>query len=66
MGCLRELAEKYPDIRKLLFDANDELLDQPLNHVAVFINGVAVPPDALGSAVNDGDEIDIAYVVLGG
>ncbi|UCD09356.1 MAG: MoaD/ThiS family protein [Dehalococcoidales bacterium] len=66
IGCLKELAEKYPDIQKLIFDSKGTLLNQSLNHVTVFINGVAVHPDELASRVNDGDEMDLTYVILGG
>ena len=64
--CLKELAEKYPGIQKLIFDSKGTLLNQSLNHVAVFINGVAVHPDELSSRVNDGDELELSYVILGG
>ena len=66
IGCLRELVKKYPAIQKLLFDSEGEWLIQSLNHIAVFINGVAIHPNELTSKVNDGDEMDLSYVILGG
>lgn len=66
IGCLRELAEHYPGIKKLIFDSEGELLYQSLNHVAVFVNGIAIHPEELSSKVNDGDEMDLTYVILGG
>ncbi|OGN91154.1 MAG: hypothetical protein A2158_05485 [Chloroflexi bacterium RBG_13_46_14] len=66
IGCLRELVEKYPGIKKVLFDTEGELLYEPLNHVLVIINGVAIHPDEFTGEVNDGDEMDLTYMVLGG
>ncbi len=66
IGCLRELVEKYPEIKKLIFDSEGELLYQSLNHIAVFINGVAIHPNELVNQLNDGDELDLSYVILGG
>ena len=66
IGCLRELVEKYPEIKKLLFDSEGELLYHSLNHIAVFINGNAIRPDEFADQLNDGDEMDLTYVILGG
>jgi molybdopterin converting factor small subunit len=66
IGCLKELAEKYPEIGKLLFNSEGELFNHTLNQVAVFINGVAIHPDEMTSEVNDGDVVDLTYVILGG
>lgn len=64
--CLKKLTEKFEGIKLVLFDNKGEIQIQPLNHVAVFKNGVAIEPDEYLNEVDDGDELDLIYVILGG
>ncbi len=64
--CLKKLTEKFSGMKLVLFDNKGEIQFQPLNHVAVFKNGVAIEPDEYSDKVDDGDELDLIYVILGG
>ena len=64
--CLKKLTEKFAGMKLVLFDNKGEIQIQPLNHVAVFKNGVVIQPDEYIDKVNDGDELDLIYVILGG
>lgn len=64
--CLWELVEKYPGMKPLLFENSGNMLFQPLNHVMVLKNGTAVQQNEYFDQVNDGDELELSYVILGG
>ena len=64
--CLQILAERFPGLGTILFDERDVFRDDPLHFVAIFLNGVHVRPEELSSRVNDGDELELVYVILGG
>lgn len=64
--CLGKLIGKYPGMKPLLFDNSGNLQLEPLNYVMVVKNGAIVQPDEYSDKVNDGDELDLIYVILGG
>lgn len=66
MECLGNLVEKFPGMKPMLFDGNGTIQYQPLNHVMVLKNGIAVQNDEYADIVNDGDELELSYVILGG
>ena len=64
--CLGNLVEKFPGMKKMLFEDNGTIQYQPLNHVMVLKNGIAVQHNEYVDNVNDGDELELSYVILGG
>ena len=64
--CLGKLVETNPGMKPLLFKNNGELQFQPLNHVMVLKNGIVVQQNEYFDQVNDGDELELSYVILGG
>jgi sulfur-carrier protein len=60
--CLRSLAEKHPDLAKVLFHENGALR----NHFEIYLNVESAYPDELKKAVSDGDEIHITAFLAGG
>ncbi len=61
-GCLEHLVKQSPDIEKMLFAKNGKLL----NYVGIFVNGKDTYPDELAKPVEDGDELNILYILGGG
>ena len=61
-GCLNDLTEQFPEIKRTLFTNDGELLD----YVGVFIKGVDAYAEELAKPVKDGDEIHIIYIIGGG
>ncbi len=64
--CLSILSKRFPELKKLLFSSDDELSNNPLNYVEIFLNGKSVMHDEITEKVKDGDELELTYVVLGG
>ncbi|MBI2851768.1 MAG: MoaD/ThiS family protein [Chloroflexi bacterium] len=60
--CLGHLVEKFPDVKRALFDQEGKLFP----HVAIFKNLSDVYPDDLAKPVTDGDELYVAYIIAGG
>ena len=61
-GCLDNLTQQSPDLKKVLFAENGELLD----YVGIFVQGKDAYPQELAKPVKDGDEIHIICVIAGG
>lgn len=61
-GCLNNLTEQFPDIEKMLFDKNSDLL----SYVGIYVNGEDTYPEVLAKTVEDGDELQILYIIGGG
>ena len=61
-GCLNHLVKQFPDIEKMLFAKNSELLD----YVGIYVNGKDTYPEQLAKPVNDSDELYLLYVGGGG
>ena len=60
--CLRELVERLPQFKELIFDKNGKLL----GYIDVYINEESAYPDELAKPVNDGDELHIVNIIAGG
>ena len=60
--CFADLIKRYPRLKARLYDKRGKLL-KSLN---VFVNGESAYPEALVRPVNNGDIIQIVYVVIGG
>ncbi len=60
--CFRKLSEKYPPLRKMLFDEKDNLAGQLL----VFVNDKSVTGDILATLVRSGDEVFPVMIIDGG
>ncbi len=60
--CLGALVNRFPQFKALLFDKKGKLQ----KHLDVYINGKSAYPEELSMQVNDGDEIHIVNVIVGG
>jgi len=60
--CLKEIVEKYPQLRAKLFNKRGRLP----NGISIFINKENAFPEPLSRPVRDGDKIYISHIVLGG
>lgn len=60
--CLDHLVGQFPDIEKMLFAENDNLL----SYVAIYVNGEDIYPEELAKSVKDGDELYLIYIIGGG
>lgn len=60
--CLNALAKKYPQMKSRLLNKQGKLV----NGINIFVNGENAYPEPLARPVRDGDNIHIAFIVLGG
>jgi len=60
--CFADLVKQYPQLKARLYDKRGKLL-KSLN---VYVNGESTYPETLTRPVDDGDMIQIVYVVIGG
>lgn len=60
--CLEQLVERFPGIKKALFNDDGSLL----NIIEVFINEESTYPDELAHPVKPGDELYILFAIDGG
>jgi molybdopterin converting factor small subunit len=60
--CLDGLIKQFPDIRRMLYVQEGQLLD----YVSVYVNGEFASIDELTKPVKDGDELHILYILGGG
>jgi|TARA_Y100000310_G_scaffold269216_1_gene282247 molybdopterin converting factor small subunit len=60
--CLDGLVEEYPGIREWLFAKNGKLN----NVIEIYVNAESSYPDELTKPVNDGDELQIVIMIVGG
>ena len=60
--CLEQLIKHFPDIEKVIFSENGELL----NYVDIYVNGVSAYPEELAKTVKDGDELYVLATIAGG
>lgn len=60
--CLVNLTERFPDIKRLLFDENGNLYD----YLLIYVNKQSASSDELDKPVKDGDEIHIIVFIEGG
>lgn len=60
--CLEQLIKHFPDIEKVIFSKNGELL----NYVDIYVNGASAYPEELAKTVKDGDELYVLATIAGG
>ena len=60
--CLDALAERFPDMRRVLFTRNGGLV----RNIDVYINHDSAYPDELKQPVSDGDMIHLNMLLMGG
>ena len=61
-GCLKRLVERFPLLKKELFDEKGRLA----SHVDIYVNGQSIHAEGLSKTVKDGDELSILFVISGG
>jgi len=60
--CLNNLTKQFPNVKKMLFTQNGELM----SYVTIFVNGQDTYPEELTKSVKNGDELHILYMIEGG
>jgi len=60
--CLEQLAARFPNLKKKLFEKNGALS----RILEIYVNGESIYPDELATAVKDGDELDTVMRISGG
>jgi molybdopterin converting factor small subunit len=60
--CVEDLIERYPGMKRAVFDAKGKLLSQ----IEIYLNMESAYPDELKKPVKDGDEIHIVVMLAGG
>jgi molybdopterin converting factor small subunit len=60
--CLEQLAGRFPQLEKKLFEKNGALS----RILEIYVNGESIYPDELATPVKDGDELDTAVRISGG
>ena len=60
--CIDDFIKQFPGIEKELFDKDGNLH----YHLTVWINRESTSPDMMAKTINDGDELDIIRLHMGG
>jgi molybdopterin converting factor small subunit len=60
--CMSDLAEKFPSLKKTLFDKNGQLY----HYFDIYVNGESTYPNTQSAPVKDGDKLVIVVIILGG
>ncbi len=60
--CLKELADKFPDIRKWIYDKNGKVLSR----LQLYINDEIIYDDEMTRALKDDDELFFLLSISGG
>jgi len=60
--CLKELFKQYPRLEKMLLTREGELQ----RSYDVYINGESSYPKEMKKKVNDGDKLNLVYIIFGG
>jgi molybdopterin converting factor small subunit len=60
--CLHDLARQFPRLKKMLLDKDGSLM----HSYDFFINGESVYPRDMNKPLNDGDKLNVVYVIHGG
>ena len=60
--CLEALTRMFPDIRRVLFTRNGDLV----RNIDIYINQKSAYPDELKQPVSDGDVIHLNLLLIGG
>ena len=59
---LKYLSEKYPITKNMLIDDEGKMQ----NRFEVYLNGESIYNTGITTPVNDGDKIDLVYIIHGG
>ena len=60
--CLNHLVKKFPGMKKQLFSKNSNLFE----NIIISINGESAYPEQLAKPVEDGDKLNIVFIIGGG
>jgi len=60
--CLEYLSRKYPSTKNMFIDDKGKLQ----NHFEVYLNGESTYGIGCETPVNDGDKMDLVYIIHGG
>ena len=60
--CLKYLSEKYPMTKNMFIDDEGKMQ----NRFEVYLNGESTIHGGTATPVNDGDKIDLVYIIHGG
>jgi len=60
--CLDHLIKQFPDMGKMLFSDDGELLE----YAGIFVNGEDTYPKELVKPVKDEDKLQVIYIIGGG
>lgn len=60
--CLNQLMQQYPDVEKMLLAKDGKLLD----YVNIYVNNEDAYPEELAKPLQEGDTINILYLIGGG
>jgi molybdopterin converting factor small subunit len=60
--CLNHVVKRFPSIKKQLFTPTGDLF----NNILISVNGESAYPEQLAKPVNDGDELNIVFMINGG
>ncbi len=60
--CLKYLSDKYPMTKKMFIDDQGRMQ----NNFEVYLNGESTYRSGIDTPVNDGDKIDLVYIIHGG
>ena len=60
--CLKYLSEKYPMTKNMFVDDEGKMQ----NRFEVYLNGESTINGGTATPVNDGDKIDLVYIIHGG
>jgi len=60
--CLSHLVKQFPSIKKQLFSKSGNLFES----IIISINGESAYPEQLAKPVEDGDKLNIVFIIGGG
>ena len=60
--CLNELLDRFPEIKKWIYNKQDEMWDR----LQFYVNGEQIHRNELNSPLNDGDELFLLLNICGG
>ena len=60
--CVRDLIETYPELESFLLDPDGKLK----SHMGVYVNQQSAYTTGMDTPVNDGDEIQLVMILVGG
>jgi molybdopterin converting factor small subunit len=60
--CLNNLVKQFPKLKKFLFNKQGKL-----SHIFdIYVNGESAYPEELAKPVEDGDKLNIVFIIYGG